>query len=160
MNTDICVKDFSATTAPRILKFVTNLVSYKRESASSCLSFPLFVHFSFSPIKLFVQDFSGTTAPRILKFRTNIGYNLLYCVRDSAISCLSFLCPFFFSSNKIFLHWLISFYDSHNLWELWVWLIVSCKRHSASSCLSFPLLVHFYFSLIKFFFRFLRNYCT
>ena len=27
----------------------------------------------------------------------------------------------------------------------WVWLIVLCKRESASSCLSFPLFVHFFF---------------
>ena len=48
---EICVNDFSGTTVPRILKFATN-VEYdllcKVESVCCCLSFPLFVHFSFS----------------------------------------------------------------------------------------------------------------
>ena len=61
---EICVKDSSGTAAPRILKFGTNveydLVLYKRELASSCLSFPLFVHFSFAPVKVLVTDFSGS----------------------------------------------------------------------------------------------------
>ena len=40
------------------------------------------------------------------------------------------------------------------IWYIhWVRLFVSCKRDSASSCLSFPLFVHFCH-------RFLRNYCT
>ena len=55
----------------------------KTESASSCLSFPLFVHFAFSPIKFFVKDFWGTTVPKSLKFHINIGYNFLYCVREN-----------------------------------------------------------------------------
>ena len=31
----------------------------------------------------FVKDFSGTTEPRFLKFGTNVGYNFLYCVRET-----------------------------------------------------------------------------
>ena len=45
--------------------------------------FPLFVYFSFSPIKYFVKHFSRATSPRILKFCTNIGYALFYCVRGN-----------------------------------------------------------------------------
>ena len=30
-----------------------------------------------------VKDFSGTTTPRILKFGKNVGYDLLYCVKES-----------------------------------------------------------------------------
>ena len=43
----------------------------------------LFVHFSFSPVKIYVKDCAATTATRILKFNTNIGYDLLYCVREN-----------------------------------------------------------------------------
>ena len=46
----ICVKDFSGTTAPRILKFGTNeydRLHYVRENQPPD-AFPLFVHFSFS----------------------------------------------------------------------------------------------------------------
>ena len=122
--------------------WVCLVVLCKRESASCCLPFSLFVHFSFSPIKfsvtdffasmrardfkflvhlgsgqvycgtenqdaeiyfyhlflffifsishsnvihreICVKDFSGTTVPRILKFGTNVGYDLLYCVRET-----------------------------------------------------------------------------
>ena len=30
-----------------------------------------------------VKDFSATTAPRVFKFGTNIGYDLLYCVKET-----------------------------------------------------------------------------
>ena len=57
---EICVKHFSGTTLPRILKFwVRLLVLCERESASLCSSFPFFVHSSFSPIKFSVTDFSA-----------------------------------------------------------------------------------------------------
>ena len=63
MHREICVKDYSGTAAPRILKFgadlVWLLVLCKKESAFSCLSFPLFVHFSFSQIKFFVMKYEG-----------------------------------------------------------------------------------------------------
>ena len=52
---EIFVKDFSRTALPRILKFgtsdMTNCTVYKN-SATYCLSVPLFVHFSFFPIKI------------------------------------------------------------------------------------------------------------
>ena len=55
---EICVKDFSGTTAPRILKFGTNvgynLLYCVKENQSAALINPLFIHFSFSPINLFV----------------------------------------------------------------------------------------------------------
>ena len=54
---------------------------YKSDSAFSCLSFSLIVHFSFS--QNFLSDFSGTTSSRILKFATNIGYDQLYCIKEN-----------------------------------------------------------------------------
>ena len=55
------VKDFSATTKVRILKFGTMLNSdelyCETKTATYCISVPLFVHFSFSPIKIYVADF-------------------------------------------------------------------------------------------------------
>ena len=44
------------------------VVLFKRESASSSLSFPSFVHFSFSPIKFFVTDFLAPMRARVFKF--------------------------------------------------------------------------------------------
>ena len=73
----IFVKDFSATTWVRILKFGTKL----QKTATYCLSVPLFVHFSLSPMeKIFVKDFSATTWVRILKFGTKLESDELYCV--------------------------------------------------------------------------------
>ena len=81
------VKDFSGTTAHRILKFSTNIgydmLYCVRENRHPHACHSLYLStFSFSPIKFFVKDFSGTTAPRILKFFTNIGYDFLYHVRE------------------------------------------------------------------------------
>ena len=59
-----CVKDFSGTIERKILKFGTNigynlLYCVKRESTSSCLSFPLFVHLFFLSNKNFCHRFYG-----------------------------------------------------------------------------------------------------
>ena len=45
----------------------------KRESTSSCLSFPLIVQFSFSPIKSFVTDFSAPMRASLLILYTPTG---------------------------------------------------------------------------------------
>ena len=104
MHKEICVKDFSGTTVSRILKFGTNIgynyLYHVRETQHPhCLSFPLFVHFSFSPITFFVKDFSGTTSPKILyKHCVQL---LVSCKRESASSCLSFplLVHFYYAPN-------------------------------------------------------------
>ena len=85
------VKDFSATTSLRALKFGTKLDSDElycvtKKTATYCLSVPLYVHFSsFSLLcKSFffsVNDFSATTWVRILKFGTKLDSDELYCVR-------------------------------------------------------------------------------
>ena len=88
MHWETCVKGFSGTTAPRILKFVTKIwydMFYcvrENQHLNTYRSLYLSI-FSFSPIKFFVKDFAGTTAPRILKFCTNIGYDLLYGIREN-----------------------------------------------------------------------------
>ena len=159
---EICVKDFSGTTAPRILKFGTNVgydwlhcvrenqppesgqvycgtenqdpeiyfyllfpcllfsishsnviprilkfgakcwvwlvVLCKRESACCCLSFPLFVNFSFSPIKHFVTEFSAPITARVFKFWIHLERGYVYCGKENQDSMIKFclLFPFFF----------------------------------------------------------------
>ena len=80
------VKDFSATTWVRILKFGTKLDSdelycvTKEQPHIAYQSLYLFF-FSFSPMeKFFVKDFSATTWVRILKFGTKLDSDELYCV--------------------------------------------------------------------------------
>ena len=46
----------------------------------ACLSVPLFIHFSFSPMEISATDFSATTWVRILKFGTKLDSDDLYCV--------------------------------------------------------------------------------
>ena len=92
----IFVKDFSATTWVRILKFGTKLDSdelycvTKEQPHIAYQSLYLFIFLSlqwkflsqiFSPMeKFFVKDFSATTWVRILKFGTKLDSDELYCV--------------------------------------------------------------------------------
>ena len=82
MHRETCVKGFSGTTAPKILKFGTNIgchyLDCVRQNQQSPAYHSLCIDLSFPLIIFFVKDSSETTAPRILKFCTNIGYELLY----------------------------------------------------------------------------------
>ena len=66
------VKDFSATTWVRILKFGTKLDSDElycvtKKSATYCLSVSLFVHFSFSLMEISVTDFSAPIGASVIQ---------------------------------------------------------------------------------------------
>ena len=96
---EICVKDFSGTTAPRILKFSTNvgydLLYCVKESACCCLSFLLFVHFSFSPIKLFVTEFQ-LLLQQVFKFCIQLERGQVYCEKENQDSVINFCLLFTF----------------------------------------------------------------
>ena len=98
---EIFVKDFSGTNVSRIFKLSTN-VGYDflycvRESASSILSFPLFVCFSFSPIKISVTDFSAPVRARVFKFCIHLENGQVYCVKENQNAEIYFcLFPFSF----------------------------------------------------------------
>ena len=70
------IKDFSATTYLSILKFGTKLDSDKlycvTKKATYCISVPLFVHFSFSPMKISGADFSVPIRASVSKFCVNL----------------------------------------------------------------------------------------
>ena len=77
MHKDICVKDFSGTTAPRILKFgikfgYNDLYGVNQIQHPHVYHSLYFVHFFFffSNNFFFITDFSGTIAPGILKLGT------------------------------------------------------------------------------------------
>ena len=73
----------------------------KREPACCCcLSFPLFVHFSFSPIKLFVTEFSAPITARVFKFCIHLESGQVYCGKENQDSVINFclLFPFFLFS--------------------------------------------------------------
>ena len=90
-------KDFSGTTVPRILKFGTN-VGYDlycvREKACCCLSFSLFVHFSFSPSKFSV---SASMRARVFKFYIHIESGQVYCGTENKTQIYFTLSHIFFS---------------------------------------------------------------
>ena len=68
------VKDFSATIWVRILKFGTKLDSVlcNKRTATYCLSVPLFVHFSFSPMEISVADLSAPIGASVFKFSVHL----------------------------------------------------------------------------------------
>ena len=65
-------KDFSGTTAPRSLKFGTNvgydLLYCVKENQLLLLIIALFVDFSFSPSKFSVTNFLASMRARVFKF--------------------------------------------------------------------------------------------
>ena len=82
------VKNFSATTWVRILKFGTKLDSDElycvaKKTATYCSSVPLFIHFSFSPMEISVTDFSAPIGASVLKFCVHLQVGKLYCVNGN-----------------------------------------------------------------------------
>ena len=73
------VKDFSTTTRVRILKFGTKLGIHEfycvAKTATYCLSVPLFVHFSFSPMEISVTDLSAPIGASVFKFCVHLQVN-------------------------------------------------------------------------------------
>ena len=131
-----------------------------KRTATYCLSVPLFVHFSFSPMeKNFVKDFSATTWVRILKFGTKLDSDELYCVTKEqphiayqSLYLFIFICSFFFLSNGNFCHRFLSPYWSQCFQSLFTslgWQSVLCKRKLrclSSFCLLFS---NFHFLLLS-----------
>ena len=82
------VKDFSATTWVRILKFGAKLDSDElycvtKKTATYCISVSLFVHFSFSPMEISVTDFSAPNGASVLKFCVHLQEGKVYCVNGN-----------------------------------------------------------------------------
>ena len=67
----------------------------KTESVSSYLSFPLFVHFSFSPISFSVTDFSASMRARVFIFCIHVGIHVHVDCRETKPKMLKFICAFF-----------------------------------------------------------------
>ena len=70
-----------------ILKFGTKLDSYVlycvTKTASYCLSLPLSVHFSFSPMEISVIDFSALIGASVFKFCVHLQVGKLYSVNEN-----------------------------------------------------------------------------
>ena len=146
---EICVKNFSWTT----------VVLCKRESGCCCLSFPLFVNFSFSPVKLFVTEFSTPIITRVFKFCIHVERGQVYCGKENQDSVIKFCLLFLFfhlshqcnTSGNLCRFLRNNCAQDFEIWyKRWVWLVVLCKRESACCGLSFSLFVHFSSSPSKF----------
>ena len=78
-----------------------------KRTATYCLSVPLFVHFSFSPIEISVTDFSAPIEASVfkfcvhlLKFGTKLDSDELYCVsKEQPHIAYQSIYSFFFLSN-------------------------------------------------------------
>ena len=57
--------------------------SFFPSSATYCLSVPLFVHFSFSPMEISVTDFSAPIGASVLKFCVHLQEGKVYCVNGN-----------------------------------------------------------------------------
>ena len=58
-------------------------VSCNKKTATYCLSVPLFVHFFFSPMKIFVTDFSAPIGASVSKFCVHLQVGKVYCVNGN-----------------------------------------------------------------------------
>ena len=91
----ICVKDFSRTTAPRILKFGT-IVGYdllycvkENQHAVADHSFYLSVFLSFQ-INLFITEFSAPITARVFKFCIHLERGQVYCWKENQDAVINF----------------------------------------------------------------------
>ena len=115
----------------------------KRESASCCLPFPLFVHFSFSPIKFSATDFSASMSQ---------SSNLAKYIVGQKTKMLRFI--FTFSFHVSFFH--LSLHIIHRETCVKDFSGPTAPRiwkpgtNIGCCCLSFPLFAHFSLSPSKF----------
>ena len=70
-----------------ILKFGTKLDSDElycvTKTATYCLSVPVFVNFSFSPMEISVTDFSPPIGASVFKFCVHLQGDKVYCVNEN-----------------------------------------------------------------------------
>ena len=79
------------------IKMTSLVVLCKRESASCCLSFPLFVHFSLSPIRFSVTDSSAPIRDWVFKFCVLLESGQVYCGTRNKTAVIYFAFFFLFS---------------------------------------------------------------
>ena len=72
--------------------------------ATYCLSVPLFVHFSFSPMKISVTDFSAPIGASVFKFCVHLREGKVYCVNGHRDANPHFVFFFQFSFFLSFTH--------------------------------------------------------
>ena len=81
------VKDFSATTWVRILKFGTKLDSDElycvTKNSHILLISPFICSFSFSPMEIFVTDFSAPIGASVFKFCVHLQEGKVCCVNGN-----------------------------------------------------------------------------
>ena len=81
------MKDFSAPTWVRILKFGTKFDNDElycvTKNSNILLISPVFVHFSFSPVEISVIEFSASIGARVFKFCAHLQVGKVYCVKEN-----------------------------------------------------------------------------
>ena len=105
---EICVKDFSGITAPRILKFCTNvgydLLYCVKENQHAALIVPFICSFFFSQIKHFITEFSAPITARVFKFCIHLERGQVYCGKENQDAVINFCLLFPFCFFHLSLH--------------------------------------------------------
>ena len=154
----ISVTDFSGTNTARILKFCTKAgydVLYRVREYPLPSAYHSLYSFIYSCFQLnFCRRFLRKLTARIKNLNTKVGYDCLFCVKETiSSSCLFSHCLFTFSFFRI------KFYQrfprNHHL--LWIWYLVEffVLWDLSFSGLSFHLFVHSFLS--KIFFKILQE---
>ena len=104
---EICVKGFSGTTVPRILKFCINtgydFLYYVRENLHPHAYHSLYLSFFLFLQKYFVTDFSAAKRARVFRFHIHLQAVKASCVKKKTTTtkkhntefCFCFILPFF-----------------------------------------------------------------
>ena len=66
-----------------------------QKTAAYCLSVPLFVQFSFSPMEISVTDFSAPIGASVFKFCVHLQVGKVYCVNENIKMLILNLSSFF-----------------------------------------------------------------
>ena len=77
-----------------------------QNTATYCLSVPVFVHFSFSPMEICITDFSAPICASVSKFCVHLQVGKVYCVnenKDANSYFAFFLSIFIFSFCRSYL---------------------------------------------------------
>ena len=92
-----------------------------KKKVTYCLSVPLFVHFSFSSMKISVTDFSAPIGASVFKFCVHLQVGKVYCVIENK------------DANPYFALFQIFNFPFCHSYLIYIWTFFSVKDFSATT---------------------------